>query len=1479
MLRKLYLLTYLGLTIASLSILLDGNWQETPFSLNLLESISNIDEKYFQSTIKYMANSIEDDEEEIDDEEFSDLSLFNYVSGKLPSSSSAFLNFSLTYKQFAPRIQSHYDYYNSVVEPIYLERVLRQCQTDSFGNQILTESSPYPQAWLLYNDKIYCSPDEIFALQTDKVSEHEEDILLPFDRIIGGNKKAPLLVLYGDVRTGFFKRMLQNLYISASSGKVRFVWRYITLQYLQTLPMEKLVGYGVDLTFKRTDYITIDDRDSLSTSYLSEGIHLTNEESSQLGLKLTSKILQSQSFEELLELLEDFPNKISAISNFTVDTDSIRENMLANEMIGLSKDSIGLYVNGAPIDKLELDVFKLAHKVSAEYDLISKLESFGFNVEQSKILVSKFALLSAVKQAQFYQGNTMMGKNENRFKLYQHEYIPDVTGDGSTSGGGGVIYFNNLETDDNYQQFPTDRMEAYAGKSLQRLKQGQIPILRENVHELIFAIDITDKDQLRLFFQFSKLILDRSLPQQLGLIPFSSESKFSKSLIERFYFVSRSSSTESLALLYKYLETKTDEEIEELINDLVLPDDFDFYPVHSTTLDVFSIAKPSVILNGVINELESPNWQTAFGKQIIQDVKLIQQRLSNSYFSEKTPLRSILYENARTKRNLKIVPTDLSTLSYKLVSEELIDNSILVSKKSGMGHFPRNFWLIGDLNKERLRNQFIEILKLMNKSSDIQLRIVSTSKTSPLFLNKILNSLSTYDIMQLIKEIEAYYESTSGLNDEVLSMLSRNRCPLSHSYILLNSRYIRLDDVLSTEELSQLVEFESNQRLGVVEELFSSYTKKFDGMSLLHFNSGEYSHSDWYDLVTSTVTKSFYVDEKLYLSDVSRYDFNMLNDGNSLQVVSSSKDDKKVDILLIIDPIDEFSQKAVSILQSVIDFPFVNIKIILQPHLLTKDNEDMAININRLYRGIFPRSIISFDSFGAIKKDINYSISTPNNVLLTTDLDLPTNWIATLKSVPYGIDMDNFLSEGDDEINISYELKLLLVEGFARDTRTGKPPSGLALEIESTDPSIKKDSTVMASLGYFQLQGKPGLWKLKIQPDSPSEKYFSLLSGNENQYESNTDALAFTYVPVFDLAAHNLKLRVKKNSGYEGMSLLESEEDNKNKGLFSTSSARSSSADINIFTIVSGNLYERFLSIMTASVREHTNHTVKFWIIENYISPSFKKLIPYLAVKYDFEYEFVTYRWPQWLRQQREKQRTIWGYKILFLDVLFPQDLDKVIFVDADQVVRTDMKQLVDEDLEGRVYGFTPMCDSREEMEGFRFWKQGYWSKLLGDTLKYHISALYVVDLKEFRRQGAGNILRSNYQKLSSDPGSLSNLDQDLPNNIQKQLPIHSLDQDWLWCETWCSDQSLKSARTIDLCNNPLTKEPKLERAKRQIPEWVEYDDEVSQLIEKLRQDEAKEQELEASMGKEEENVILAEQDEYEGDGDQEDDYDIYDEL
>ena len=83
-----------------------------------------------------------------------------------------------------------------------------------------------------------------------------------------------------------------------------------------------------------------------------------------------------------------------------------------------------------------------------------------------------------------------------------------------------------------------------------------------------------------------------------------------------------------------------------------------------------------------------------------------------------------------------------------------------------------------------------------------------------------------------------------------------------------------------------------------------------------------------------------------------------------------------------------------------------------------------------------------------------------------------------------------------------------------------------------------------------------------------------------------------------------------------------------------------------------------------------------------------------------FEKQYLEYVFLAW---QKEKQRIIWGYKILFLDVLFPLDVKKVIFVDTDQIVRADLRELRDMNMKGAPYGYTPFCDSNKDMEGFRY--------------------------------------------------------------------------------------------------------------------------------------------------------------------------------
>ena len=99
-----------------------------------------------------------------------------------------------------------------------------------------------------------------------------------------------------------------------------------------------------------------------------------------------------------------------------------------------------------------------------------------------------------------------------------------------------------------------------------------------------------------------------------------------------------------------------------------------------------------------------------------------------------------------------------------------------------------------------------------------------------------------------------------------------------------------------------------------------------------------------------------------------------------------------------------------------------------------------------------------------------------------------------------------------------------------------------------------------------------------------------------------------------------------------------------------------------------------------------------------------------------------------------------------------------------------------------------------------------------------------MVDLRKFRRRGYGDQYRILYDSLAKDPNSLSNLDQDLPNYAQHTIPIHSLPREWLWCETWCGNGTKGRAKTIDLCNNPRTKEPKLSAARRIIAEWPALD-------------------------------------------------------
>ncbi|KAI0314345.1 UDP-glucose:glycoprotein glucosyltransferase-domain-containing protein [Amylostereum chailletii] len=549
---------------------------------------------------------------------------------------------------------------------------------------------------------------------------------------------------------------------------------------------------------------------------------------------------------------------------------------------------------------------------------------------------------------------------------------------------------------------------------------------------------------------------------------------------------------------------------------------------------------------------------------------------------------------------------------------------------------------------------------------------------------------------------------------------------------------------------------------------------------------------------------------------------------------------------VLLDPLSEAAQKYTSILEWLSSLPHVHIEF----HILPAPYHELPLK--RFYRyNLLPK--LAYDDSGDEIAPIVAFEDLPMEPIYTLGLDEPSPWLVRPRVALY--DLDNIQlgvlsgKERQEGLEAIYQLDYLIVDGHAREGSTITPPRGVQLQLTSGGSQALDDTLVVANLGYLQFKATPGIYRLEIREGRGRDIYRIESAGNDGWDSPSVEEIG-DEITVTSFEGLTLYPRLTRLPGMEHADVLEEPasakpEENVVQQLLSQVSSffkpvpepelslsAQKHAEINIFTVASGLLYERFASIMILSVLRNTKHTVKFWFIENFLSPSFLEFIPHFAEEYGFKYELVTYKWPTWLRHQTEKQRIIWAYKILFLDVLFPMDLDKVIFVDADQIVRADLKELVDLDLHGAPYGYTPMGDDNLDMEGFRFWKTGYWENFLKGR-PYHISALYVVDLVRFRQMTAGDILRSHYQQLSADPNSLANLDQDLPNNLQNYVPIYSLHEDWLWCETWCSKDRLPRAKTIDLCQNPLTKEPKLSRA-RQIPEWEHYDAEIVRFTRKL---------------------------------------------
>uniref|UniRef100_A0A665TD98 UDP-glucose ceramide glucosyltransferase-like 1 n=1 Tax=Echeneis naucrates TaxID=173247 RepID=A0A665TD98_ECHNA len=895
-------------------------------------------------------------------------------------------------------------------------------------------------------------------------------------------------------------------------------------------------------------------------------------------------------------------------------------------------------------------------------------------------------------------------------------------------------------------------------------------------------------------------------------------------------------------------------------------------------------ALPLALFNGVPlsqDEMDPEELETIILQRIMDTTTAFQRAVFMGQLTEGSDVVDYLMEQANVvpRMNPLILGTDRKYLDFTAAPvvddwEDTTMFSFLDSrdktavmakrmkyfKNSGKtvldGMSTLTIWIVGDFERASGRKLLLNALKHLKASPGVRVGVINNPSGKPSEDNTVLyraiwasfltqKNKATADFVQKLLKEESSQLLQQGTKIKELLMQGMNVDAFEKKFNTLEVDFIHSQQLFCRDILKlgpgERAVISNGRILGPFEEQEDFTVEDFHLLEKITLSgSAEKVKATVKQMGMKASDLVMKVDALLTAAPKGevRRDVHFSKDSHSVLHLSPRENEVFYDVVAIVDPLTREAQKMSSLL--IVLSQVVNVKLQVFMNCRAKLSE---MPLKSFYRFVLESDVTFLANDTVSPGPAARFMELPESPLLTLNMITPESWMVQAVSSPH--DLDNIhLQEVNRIVMAEYELEHLLLEGHCFDLSTGQPPRGLQFTLGMSRDPLMYDTIVMANLGYFQLKANPGAWILRLRVGR-SEDIYQVLTHDGTDSPADTGDVR---VVLNSFHSKIIKVRVQKKADKINEDLLS--ETSESKGIWDSIASVWSTFEksitgggskkddgekkkedvLNIFSVASGHLYERFLRIMMLSVLRHTKTPVKFWFLKNYLSPSFKETISHMAESYGFQYELVQYKWPRWLHQQTEKQRIIWGYKILFLDVLFPLAVDKIIFVDADQIVRADLKELRDLDLEGAPYGYTPFCDSRREMEGYRFWKTGYWASHLGHR-KYHISALYVVDLKKFRKIAAGDRLRGQYQALSQDPNSLSNLDQDLPNNMIHQVAIKSLPQEWLWCETWCDDVSKVTAKTIDLCNNPKTKEPKLMAAARIVPEWAEYDKELKDLL------------------------------------------------
>ncbi|CEP64838.1 Kre5p LALA0_S14e00430g [Lachancea lanzarotensis] len=1183
-----------------------------------------------------------------------------------------------------------------------------------FASEPGFSSNTSNENFFILNDKKFQSPDDLFYLKSSDLAAQkltiESEITSPEDVILGSNENAPLIQFYGCDRVSSWESFNRNLLTECQSGKIRFLWR-------STCPNDQILDFvpsAVALTVKNSQWdkpveLPLEVPESFrDNEYYAQQVN--DAKLSDLDKKVTSAICDlyeetkdfSKTLKYMKQVVDNFPALAQKLTKLQVSDTKLVEALNKTTENGIDHTMLGFYINGQYHKLSNLDKVSVVEAVTAELtriDLIRKLlqDYEGLNDKESttvaKDLVQKFSTHSLA---------TLQNSQPAKYDLHR---VPGFSES--------VIYFNDIENGAVYKEKLSDNI----GEFFKQSEFGHIPAYRENWNEVVFVINLSElesKDTLEALQGLLRAVsvVENGHPQRIGFLPMVTSCQ-DNGLLRRIYEL-KSKSLKRLTNYLQELSVGTGVRSSEYKN---LP------PVLDILHAKLKLKNSSIIINGEIYPFKSNLWNYMIAKVIKKDVSYIKDELRRINAAGVLTAREILHRRSFTERNLKLAPDYFEDATYFVTNTTVLKKlgtRLLEFTKSRDHNVLHTISIVDDFNTP------LALRRLLNASKvgllGVRIRAIHTGVETKQW-NKVRQLVENYSFTN-IEKIISTIKAKSAINviDHAVFNAWIFELPydksVRNSFMTINGRFVQFeeDEVPSTNEYEMILQREALRVLDATQALQDIFP---------HFLDTSID-SDLIEMVSSVLTKLFYDGQRFYNNGIdytaegslSRIDLEEFVNFAAYNSFQHSSDVKKVDITLIVDPLEERTQKLLTLVSELQGLDFINIRLHFLP--------TMDLKLFPIHRFWFEIS------------DLTPEIEEPGKYYV--DIERPLHWhLGPLK-------------EGSAE----FEYAILEINAF---DDAAVPSKGLVegkgnvcLQLVNRENKVIDKTFTSTTFGYGQLRIHNLGGHYRIESCSENLKVTSFSFDAHSNY---APAKSFDVTSFSPLRAY---VKIKDEENFQTTESLDV--------------VRSS---VDIFSIVENQDEENALKGLIASIlNSNLENGIRLWVLTG--EPPSIDLLQFLNdVSRKFgsriKFEFIKYDWPRWLRPQRFTEDELVAVKVLMLDYVFPGEVDKLMYMEPGTRLE-DLKALWEFKFD------TTFCLPRAyHSDGIPYWKEGYWQTFLSKhNLKFHaIDPVFIVNLTKYRNDHVGEKMRIHYQRLSAGINFLAKIDQDLINDMQPKVPISTM--------------------------------------------------------------------------------------------------------